>query len=46
MFVLEAAVVATNGTPVELPLAKMICISLAETFEVIGEQNKCTLNYL
>ena len=38
--------VTANRPSVELPLAKVVGISLAKTLEVIGQQDKCALNYL
>jgi len=46
MLVLEAAMMTANGLSIELPQTKVICIALAETLKVIGQQNKSPLNYL
>ena len=46
MFVLGAAMMTADRPSVELPLAKVIRISLAETLKVTGKQHKCSLNYL
>ena len=46
VFVVKAALMARDWLLVELPLAQVICIALAETLEMIGQQHECTLDDL
>ena len=43
---MKAALMAPDWLLVELPLAQVICIALAETLEMIGQQHECTLDDL
>jgi len=46
MLVLEATMMTTDGLLIKLPQTKVICVALAETLEVIGQQNESPLDYL
>jgi len=46
MLVLKTAMMTADRLTIELPQTEVIRIALAETLEIIGQQNKSTLDYL